>query len=196
MSGAEFERRDRSNGDELIPRVSQETRERILMELSKVSGRDDHLVASYLEEIRTDNPIVAEYIAWVAKQIPKGPDSNHDSNYVIMAGILVYRLLEHEFKQRGKEMPIVRREIADSLKVDPDQEERYIQERANSLVTENYELHLALYTFWLNVNTSKKGVPSKQVLLLVLRSGLEVYELIKAQAEADSRGGQIERPIV
>jgi len=189
MSGAEFERRerreDKSNGDELIPRVSQETRERILMELSEVQGTDDHLVATYLERIRRVNPIVAGYIAWVAKKIPAGPNSNHNSNYVTMAGVLVYRLLELEFEQRGREMPIVEMETADSLIVDLLHEERYFQryflKLAKSLRTENYELLEALSTFWLSV----KGSDEKEQVslsLLMLVSGLGVYALIKAQA--------------
>jgi hypothetical protein len=185
MSGAEFDRRDRSNDDELIPRVSKETGERILMELSEVQGTDDHLVATYLERIRKVNPIVAEYIAWVAKQIPAGPNSNHNSNYVTIAGVLVYRLLEHEFEQRGKEMPIVEMETADSLIVDLLQEERYFEryflKLAESLRTENYELLEALSTFWLSVKGSDEKEQVSLSLLMVV-SGLGVYALIKAQA--------------
>jgi len=181
MSGAEFERRDRSNGDELIPRVSQETIAIVLREFRfevEVTGSVNHLVASYLEEIRAVNPIVVEYIEEVAGQSPEGLNSA----CVSMAGVLVYRLLELEFEQRGKEMPIVRREIADSLIVDIAQEERYFHKLANSLVTENYELLGVLSTFWLRVNSSSER---KQVSPLVLASGLGVYALIKAQREVD-----------
>jgi hypothetical protein len=179
MSGAEFERRDRrdrSNGDELIPRVSRKTWARLRREILKVPGSDDHLVATYLEEIGTVNPLVVEYIKGVAERSPEG----RDSACVAMAGVLVYKLLELEFEQRGKKMPIVQRKILDSLKVDPDQEESYFLELANSLFRENYELLRAFYTFWLNVDISNK---------LIQVSALGVYALIKAQAEVNILSG-------
>ena len=191
MSGVEFERKDRrkderedrSNDDELIPPVSRKTWASLRREILKVPGSDDHLVATYLEEIGTVNPLVVEYIKGVAERSPEG----RDSACVAMAGVLVYKLLELEFAQRGKKMPIVERKILDSFKVDPDQEESYFLELANSLFRENYELLRAFYTFWLNVDISNKLIPV---------SALGVYYLIEAQAKADSRDGQIERPIV
>jgi hypothetical protein len=182
MSGAEFDRRDRSNGDELIPSVSRETRFKLQRELSEFPGNDYDLAATYLERINRVNPIVAEYIARVTGQTPEWLNST----CVAMAGVLVYRLLELEFEQRGKEMPIVQREIADSLIVDIAQEERYFQKLANSLVTENYELLEVLSNFWLNVNSSDER---KQVSPLVIASGLGVYALIKAQEEVNRLSG-------
>jgi hypothetical protein len=192
MSGAEFERKDRgkderedrSNGDELIPRVSQETRFKLQSELSEAPGSDDHLVATYLERINGVNPVVVEYIAGVARQMPEGLDPT----CVAMAGVLVYRLLELEFEQRGKKMPIVQREIADSLIMDIAQEERYFHKLATSLVTENYELLevLSTFTFSSIVNSSsEREQVSPLVMPLVIASGLGVYALIKAQAEVD-----------
>jgi hypothetical protein len=183
MSGAEFERTDGSNGDELIPRVSRETRFKLLMEfLPAVKGNVDHRAATYLERIRGVNPIVVEYIAGLAGKTPEGLNLTHVSTCVVLAGVLVYRLLELEFEQRGKEMPIVRMESVDSLIVDMEQEEGYFHKLANSLVTENFELLEALSTFWLNVHTS-----NEREQFLVGASGLGVYALIKAQAKADSK---------
>jgi hypothetical protein len=185
MSGAEFERRDRrdrSNGDELIPRVSRETIDIVKMEFLNAEHGSGDLVETYLERISRVNPEVAGYIAGLAQQIPEGLDSY----WVVQEGVLVYRVLELEFAQRGKEMPIVQREIADSLKMDPDQKERYFSELASSLVTENYELRqeLAFSQFLLTWLPSKE-VPINQVARLVLESALGVYGLIKAQAEED-----------
>jgi len=186
MSGAEFERRDRSNGDELIPHVSQETRLKLQRELSEVPGSDDHLVATYLEKINGVNPVVVEYIAGVARQMPEGLDPT----CVAMAGVLVYRLLELEFEQRGKEMPIVQREIADSLIMDIAQEERYFHKLANSLVAENYELLEVLSTFSSIVNSSSEREQVLPLVIpLVIASGLGVYALIKAQREVDILSG-------
>jgi len=187
MSGVEFERRDRSNDDELIPRVSQETilifmREFLPEVAAAVEGNVDHFPATYLERIRAVNPIVAEYIAGLAQQVPEGADSN----YVTMAGVLVYRLLEHEFERRGEKMPIVKRQILDSLKVDIAQEEGYFQKLANSLVTENYELRRVLALYLVPLGWFPSGeLPLNQAVSSVLESGLGVYELIKAQAKAD-----------
>jgi hypothetical protein len=199
MSGVEFERRDRrederedrSNGDELIPRVSQETivifmREFLPEVAAAVEGNVDHFPATYLERIRAVNPIVAEYIAGLAQQVPEGTYSN----YVTMAGVLVYRLLEHEFAQRGKEMPIVKRQILDSLKVDIAQEEGYFQKLANSLVTENDELRRVLALYLVPLGWLPNGeLPLNQAVSSVLESGLGVYALIKAQAKADRSSG-------
>jgi hypothetical protein len=188
MSGAEFERRDRRdrrNGDELIPRVSRKTIDIVRSEfLPPVTVSVDHLVASYLERIRAVNPIVVEYIEEVAGRSPEGLDPI----YVARAGILVYRPLELEFKQRGNKMPIVQREIADSLIVDIAQEEGYFQKLANSLKKENVELFnvLALYPFWLGWASNDK-VTFEQVAPLAIESGLGVYALIKAQAKADRK---------
>jgi hypothetical protein len=180
MSGVEFER-NRSNGDELIPRVSQETRDKFQREISEFQGSGDHLAATYLERISRVNPIVVEYIAGVAERSPEGLDPL----YVAAAGVFVYRLLELEFEQRGKEMPIVQREIADSLKVDIAHEERYFLKLANSLVTENYELLdcLSSITFWGILHFSEQVAP------LVIESGLGVYALIKTQREVDILSG-------
>jgi hypothetical protein len=178
MSGAEFER-NRSNGDRLIPRVSQETRFRLLREFSEVPGSDGHLIATYLERIRRVNPIVVEYIARVVEQMPEGVKPT----CVAMAGVLVYRLLELEFEQRGKKMPIVQREIGDSLKVDILQEEEYFLKLANLLRTENDELLEVLSTFSLDVvHTS---IEREQVSPLIIATGLGVYALIEAQEEVN-----------
>ena len=189
MSGAGFERRDRgnrSNGDELIPRVSQETRFKLQRELSEFPGNDYDLAATYLERINRVNPIVAEYIAGLAQQVPEGPYSD----CVAMAGVLVYRLLELEFEQRGKEMPIVQREIADSLIMDIAQEERNFHKLANSLVAENYELLEVLSTFSSIVNSSsERERVSPLVIPLVIASALGVYALIKAQREVHILSG-------
>jgi hypothetical protein len=162
------------------------------MEFLSAKYDSGDLVETYLERISRVNPEVAGYIAGLAQQIPE----RKYSDYVAMEGISVYRLLELEFARRGKEMPVVQREIADSLKMDPDQKERYFSELASSLVTENYELRqeLAFSQFLLTWLPSKE-VPINQVARLALESALGVYALIQAQAKADSRGGQIERPI-
>jgi hypothetical protein len=186
MSGVEFERRDRrdrSNGDELIPRVSRETIDIARREYySEVPGGDHHRAATFLERIRGVNPIVAEYIERLAQQIPE----ERYSYWVVQEGVLVYRVLELEFAQRGKEMPIVRREIAGRLKVNIAQEERHFETLAISLVRENYELlqSLALSAFWATLLPSRE-VPLGQIARLVLESALGVYALIKDQAELD-----------
>jgi hypothetical protein len=198
MSGAEFGRRDRSDGDRLIPRVSRETRFKFqdeIDEFHKSRGNDYHLAATYLERINKVNPIVAEYIAGLAGKTPEGLNLTHVSTCVVLAGVCTYRLLELEFEQRGKKMPIVEKEIADSLQVDIAQEERYFLKLAKSLKDENAELLLALSAMifmWI-VRFSRE---KEQVSPLVIESGLGVYALIKAQAEGDSRGGQIEQFIV
>jgi hypothetical protein len=182
MSGVEFER-NRSNGDELIPRVSYETMEEFLTEFLEPPPDYDHVPATYseeLEKIGTVNPIVVEYIKGVAG---RSPEWLHP-RYVFRAGVFVYRLLELELAQRGREMPIVQREIADSLKVDPNQEERYIRELADSVAPENIEVLLALDNLSNNVDISNI---MEQVWLLVHASGLGVYALIKAQLEEDSK---------
>jgi len=186
MSGAEFERRDRSNGDELIPRVSRETIDIVNMEFLNAEHGSGDLVETYLERISRVNPEVAGYIAGLAQQIPE----ELYSSWVVHEGVLVYRVLELEFAQRGKEMPIVQREIADSLKMDPDQKERYFSELASSLVTENYELRqeLAFSQFLLTWLPSKE-VPTNQVARLARESALGVYALIQAQAKADRLSG-------
>jgi len=187
MSGAEFERRDRredrSNGDELIPRVSRETIDIAAREyFAEFPGSDYLCAVTLLERIRGVNPIVAEYIERLAQQIPE----TRYSYLVVREGVLVYRVLELEFAQRGKEMPIVRREIAGRLKVNIAQEERYFEHLAISLVTENYELlqSLALSTFWSTLLPSRE-VPPGQIARLALESALGVYALIKDQAELD-----------
>jgi len=190
MSGAEFERRDRrenrSDGDGSIPRVSHESMWRLLREFSEVQGSVDHLVGTYLGRISTVNPIVVEYILGVAVRMPKGLSAAP----VAMAGILVYRVLELEFEQLGKKMPIVQREIADRLKTDPDQKKRYFLESGISLVTENHVLLEYLASFPLTlIGLFKEEVPRNQVASLVLESCLGVYALIKAQAEVDSLSG-------
>jgi hypothetical protein len=192
MSGAEFERRDRrederedrSNGDELIPRISSETVSTVLWEFRPVvTGNVDHLAATstYLERIRRVNPIVVEYIEEVAGRSPKGLDPR----YVALAGVFVYRLLELEFARRGKEMPIVQRDIADSLIVDIAPEERYFQELAKPLVTENFELLEVLLSSPIWTRPSIRKVPAKQQIRLLFESALGVYALIEAQATAD-----------
>jgi len=192
MSGAEFERRDRrdrSNGDELIPRVSEETIVIFMMEFlpevaAAVEGNVDHFPATCLERIRAVNPIIVEYIEELAGRSPE----LLYSNYVTMAGVLVYRLLEHEFERRGEKMPIVKRQILDSLKMDIGQEEGYFQNLANSLVTENYELRRALALYLVPLGWLPNGeLPLNQAVSSVLESGLGVYALIKAQLEEYSK---------
>jgi len=190
MSGAEFEKRDkrgRIKRYKLIPCVSRKTIDIVRSEfLPPVTVSVDHLVSRHLERIRAVDPIVVEYIDEVAGRSPEGLDPI----YVARAGILVYRLLELEFERRGKKMPIVGKEIADSLRVDILQEEGYFDKLANSLRKENFELFnvLALYPYWLGWASNDKDT-FEQVALLVLEIGLGVYELIKAQAKVDRLSG-------
>jgi hypothetical protein len=188
LSGAEFERRNnRSKGYELIPCVSRETRIKLQDEIDqfhKFRGNDYDLAATYLERIREVNPIVAEYIEGLARKTREGPNLTHVSTCVVLAGVLVYRLLELEFEQRGKKMPIVEKEIADSLQVDIAQEESYFRKLADSVEYENVELIWALSILifrWIVTYSSE----SEQVSPLVIESGLGVYALIKAQAEVN-----------
>ena len=179
MSGAEFQnRRDRDNGEGLIPRVSQQARVNLQREFFEFRGSDTDLVTAYLNRIGEVNPLVVEYIASLTNN---APDPN-SANAVAMAGIIVYRLLELEFAQRGKDMPIVQREVAISLGEDIAREEGYFQRLANSLLGENYEILDTLSNFWLTVASD---APNREFDHLVIASGLGVYALIKTQAEID-----------
>jgi hypothetical protein len=189
MSGEEFKKRDRSDSDGSIPRVSRETRFKFQDEIDeflKFRGNRYDLAATYLERIREVNPIVAEYIAGLAGKTPEGLNLTHVSTCVVLAGVFTYRLLELEFEQRGKKMPMVEKEIADSLQVNIAQEKRYFLKLANSLKDENAELLLALSALifmWIVYFSSER----EQVSPLAIESGLGVYALIKAQLEEYSK---------
>jgi len=184
MSGAEFQnRRDRDNGEGLIPRVSQETRLKLRREFFEFEGSDTDLVTTCLNRIGKVNPKVAEYIAKLANDAP----DPKTKNAVAMAGISVYRLLELEFAQRGKDMPIVQREVANRLGEDMAREEEYFQRLINSLFDENDEI-LDVVDFYLRtVTPDDRNIRFSDLEIggLVIASGLGVYALIKTQAEID-----------